>query len=81
MSRGGIRYLFRYIVYFTISNADKYLGNETEKAYAILNALRREEPWLLSSLQSSYIPEDIITYIITTIIMFTLENISTPVAP
>lgn len=81
MSQGGIRYLFRYIVYYTVNNAARYPGNETQKAYYIFYALRSLEPWVFSSFASTYISPYRIDYIILTIIMFTLRMISTPVAP
>lgn len=78
MSQGGIRYLFRYIVYFTINNAERFPGSEMQRAYAIFNALRSLEPWVFSSFASTYLPAYTIDSIIMTIIMFTLRRISTP---
>jgi mannose-6-phosphate isomerase-like protein (cupin superfamily) len=68
-----------YIVYYTINNADRYSGDETQKAYAIYNDLRTLEPWVFSSVESDYVPADRLDYIILTIIMFTLRNIDIPV--
>jgi mannose-6-phosphate isomerase-like protein (cupin superfamily) len=78
VSQGEIEYLFRYIVYYTISNTDRYSGDERQKAVAIYNDLRRLEPWVFSSLESAYVPANRLDYIIMTIIMFTLRNIDIP---
>jgi hypothetical protein len=80
MSQGGIRELFRYIVYFTINNEGRYPGNEMQKAYAVFYALRSLQPWVFSSFASTYLPAYRIDYIIMTIIMFTLRMISSPAA-
>ena len=81
MSQGGIRYLFRYIVYYTMSNAARYPGSESEKAYAIFYSLRSLEPWVFTSFASTYISPYRIDYIIMLIIVFTLRSMDTPVAP
>lgn len=78
VSQGEIQYLFRYIVYYTLNNADRYSGDETQKAYAIYNDLRTLEPWVFSSVESAYVPANRLDYIIMTIIMFTLRNIDIP---
>jgi hypothetical protein len=78
MSQGGTEYLFRYIVYFTIINAERFPGSEMQRAYAIFSALRSLEPWIFSSFASTYLPPYTIDSIIMTIIMFTLRKISTP---
>jgi hypothetical protein len=78
MSEGGISYIFRYIIYYTISNAGRYPGNELQKSYPIFNALQSQEPWIFNSLATTYLPHPRINYIIMTIIMFTLRAISTP---
>jgi hypothetical protein len=80
MSQGGIRDIFRYIVYFTVSNVDMYAGNETQKAYAIFYALRSQEPWVFSSFATTGLPAATLDSIIFTIILFTIRRISTPVA-
>ena len=74
--RSVTRIIFRNIVVYVLRNENSYSGTIAQKTNQIFNAIRRDMPWIFTTLRGFGVPTNRINQIIRDIISFTLENIS-----
>jgi hypothetical protein len=69
------RNIFRNTVIYVLRNANNYSGTVVQRTNALLNALRRDNPYPFNLLRRRGVPAARINQIMQDIIRFTLENI------
>ncbi|HNU80070.1 MAG TPA: sialidase, partial [Bacillota bacterium] len=73
--RSDTRNIFRNTVIYVLRNANNYNGTIEQRTNALLNALRRDNPYAFTILRRKGVPNARINQIMRDIIQFTLENI------
>lgn len=73
--RADTRNIFRNIVAYVLRNHDNYKGTIDQRTYAILQDLRRDNPYAFTILRRKGVPNTRINQIFSDIIRFTLENL------
>jgi hypothetical protein len=73
--RADTRNIFRNIVRYVLRNQDNYTGTIVQRTDALLNDLRRDNPFAFTILRQKGVPNARINQIFRDIIRFILENI------
>ncbi|OPJ55934.1 hypothetical protein [Alkalithermobacter paradoxus] len=74
----AMRVLLRFIVRYTLDNANKYKGSIEERSQRLLNDLRKDNPWIFFTLRAYGIPPRVIDQAVLGIISFVLSYIDRP---
>ncbi|AOT72194.1 hypothetical protein [Geosporobacter ferrireducens] len=81
IDRSTAEFLVRFVVSFTVNNAEKYSGTVAQKAAALYRDLGNQHSWIIMMMRNFGIPMQQITKLLTTLIEYVLTRMAGPVRP